>query len=97
MLLVALAVCFIMSKCASYHCPLQGMTSSKNDGFSLTSGDFPTLGSEKDTSGKNAELQGFLLSYFVSNFLSVNLSLWFKVWLSFKMVLEQLLYVFVLF
>ncbi|KAK6276651.1 hypothetical protein POUND7_006360 [Theobroma cacao] len=34
-----------------------GMTSSKNDGFSLTSGDFPTLGSEKDTSGKNAELQ----------------------------------------
>ncbi|PPS16860.1 hypothetical protein GOBAR_AA03720 [Gossypium barbadense] len=34
-----------------------GMASSKNDGFSLTSGDFPTLGSEKDTSGKNAELQ----------------------------------------
>ncbi|XWS50917.1 hypothetical protein CRYUN_Cryun12cG0131800 [Craigia yunnanensis] len=34
-----------------------GITSSKNDGFSLTSGDFPTLGSEKDTSGKNAELQ----------------------------------------
>ncbi|XVF12185.1 hypothetical protein REPUB_Repub08aG0092400 [Reevesia pubescens] len=34
-----------------------GMISSKNDGFSLTSGDFPTLGSEKDTSGKNAELQ----------------------------------------
>ncbi|KAE8678354.1 oleosin 18 kDa-like [Hibiscus syriacus] len=34
-----------------------GMSSSKNDGFSLTSGDFPTLGSEKDTSGKNTELQ----------------------------------------
>ncbi|XWS37510.1 hypothetical protein CRYUN_Cryun19dG0049000 [Craigia yunnanensis] len=34
-----------------------GMTSSKNDGFSLTSGDFPSLGSEKDTSGKNVELQ----------------------------------------
>ncbi|TYI93538.1 hypothetical protein E1A91_D02G142400v1 [Gossypium mustelinum] len=34
-----------------------GMASSKNDGFSLTSGDFPTLGSEKDTSGNNAELQ----------------------------------------
>ncbi|XVE83449.1 hypothetical protein DITRI_Ditri16bG0089300 [Diplodiscus trichospermus] len=34
-----------------------GMTSSKNDGFSFTSGDFPTLGSEKDTSEKNAELQ----------------------------------------
>ncbi|KAE8681531.1 oleosin 18 kDa-like [Hibiscus syriacus] len=34
-----------------------GMLSSKNDEFSLTSGDFPTLGSEKDTSGKNTELQ----------------------------------------
>ncbi|KAK9028139.1 hypothetical protein V6N11_067951 [Hibiscus sabdariffa] len=34
-----------------------GMSSSKDDGFSLTSGDFPTLGSEKDTSGKNMELQ----------------------------------------
>ncbi|XP_038999557.1 protein MODIFIER OF SNC1 1-like isoform X1 [Hibiscus syriacus] len=34
-----------------------GMPSSKNDGFSPTSGDFPTLGSEKDTSGKNTELQ----------------------------------------
>ncbi|XVF09352.1 hypothetical protein REPUB_Repub07fG0085200 [Reevesia pubescens] len=34
-----------------------GMTSSKNDGFSLTSGDFPSLGSEKDNSGKNVELQ----------------------------------------
>ncbi|KAE8719763.1 oleosin 18 kDa-like [Hibiscus syriacus] len=34
-----------------------GMSSSKNDGFSLTSGDFPNLGSEKDTSGKNTELQ----------------------------------------
>ncbi|KAK9045374.1 hypothetical protein V6N11_059256 [Hibiscus sabdariffa] len=34
-----------------------GMSSSKNDGFSLTSGDFPTLGSEKDTSVKNTELQ----------------------------------------
>ncbi|XP_022738831.1 protein MODIFIER OF SNC1 1-like isoform X2 [Durio zibethinus] len=34
-----------------------GMTSSKIDEFSLTSGDFPTLGSEKDTSGKNTELQ----------------------------------------
>ncbi|XP_021680282.2 protein MODIFIER OF SNC1 1 isoform X2 [Hevea brasiliensis] len=35
-----------------------GVTSSKNDGFSLTSGDFPTLGSEKDNSGKNADSQG---------------------------------------
>ncbi|XP_024170272.1 protein MODIFIER OF SNC1 1 isoform X1 [Rosa chinensis] len=34
-----------------------GVTSSKNEGFSLTSGDFPTLGSEKDNSGKNAESQ----------------------------------------
>ncbi|XP_048445536.1 protein MODIFIER OF SNC1 1 [Pyrus x bretschneideri] len=34
-----------------------GMMSSKNDGFSLTSGDFPTLGSEKDNPGKSAEPQ----------------------------------------
>ncbi|KAL4361799.1 hypothetical protein GQ457_04G011720 [Hibiscus cannabinus] len=34
-----------------------GMSSSKNEGFSLTSGDFPTLGFEKDTSVKNTELQ----------------------------------------
>ncbi|KAF9671625.1 hypothetical protein SADUNF_Sadunf12G0067100 [Salix dunnii] len=34
-----------------------GVTSSKNDGFSLTSGDFPTLGSEKESSGKNIEFQ----------------------------------------
>lgn len=37
---------------------MQGVTSSKNDGFSLTSGDFPTLGSEKDNSGRNTESQG---------------------------------------
>ncbi|KAJ6418188.1 hypothetical protein OIU84_001556 [Salix udensis] len=36
---------------------MQGVTSSKNDGFSLTSGDFPTLGSEKESSGKNIESQ----------------------------------------
>ncbi|KAG8652574.1 hypothetical protein MANES_06G107300v8 [Manihot esculenta] len=35
-----------------------GVTSSKNDGFSLTSGDFPSLGSEKDNSGKNLDSQG---------------------------------------
>lgn len=43
-------------------CPLsylQGVTAAKNDGFSLTSGDFPTLGSEKDNSGKN-ESQGYI-------------------------------------
>lgn len=40
---------------------MQGVTSSKNDGFSLASGDFPTLGSEKDNSGKNMESQGCLL------------------------------------
>ncbi|KAM2438334.1 hypothetical protein ACFX1W_015335 [Malus domestica] len=34
-----------------------GVMSSKNDGFSLTSGDFPTLGSEKDNPGKSAEQQ----------------------------------------
>ncbi|CAK7325063.1 unnamed protein product [Dovyalis caffra] len=34
-----------------------GVTSSKKDGFSLTSGDFPTLGSEKESSGKNTESQ----------------------------------------
>ncbi|KAJ6339756.1 hypothetical protein OIU77_007660 [Salix suchowensis] len=34
-----------------------GGTSSKNEGFSLTSGDFPTLGSEKEDSGKNTESQ----------------------------------------
>lgn len=38
---------------------MQGVTSSKNDGFSLTSGDFPSLGSEKDNSGKNLDSQGF--------------------------------------
>lgn len=37
---------------------MQGVASSKSDGFSLTSGDFPTLGSEKDNFGKNTELQG---------------------------------------
>ncbi|XP_024025321.1 protein MODIFIER OF SNC1 1 [Morus notabilis] len=30
-----------------------GVTPAKNDGFSLTSGDFPTLGSGKESSGKN--------------------------------------------
>ncbi|KAF5730868.1 Modifier of snc1 putative isoform 1 [Tripterygium wilfordii] len=34
-----------------------GVTSSKNDGFSLTSGDFPTLGSEKDYAGRNSDPQ----------------------------------------
>ncbi|WCJ36100.1 modifier of snc1 [Euphorbia peplus] len=34
-----------------------GMTSSKNDGFSLSTGDFPSLGSEKDNSGKNTDSQ----------------------------------------
>ena len=63
-MLFSLAVCSVMSKCGSYHCTLQGITSSKNDTFSLTSGDFPTLGSEKDTSGKNAELQGFMFFLF---------------------------------
>ncbi|XP_050220934.1 uncharacterized protein LOC126671227 isoform X2 [Mercurialis annua] len=36
-----------------------GMSSSKNDGFSLTSGDFPLFGSEKDNSGKNVDSQDY--------------------------------------
>lgn len=34
-----------------------GVASSRNDGFSLSSGDFPTLGSEKENSGKSADSQ----------------------------------------
>ncbi|PQP99526.1 protein MODIFIER OF SNC1 1 [Prunus yedoensis var. nudiflora] len=34
-----------------------GVLSTKNDGFSLSSGDFPTLGSEKDNPGNNAKSQ----------------------------------------
>lgn len=34
-----------------------GVLSSKNEGFSLTSGDFPTLGSDRDASGKTTESQ----------------------------------------
>ncbi|XP_049396826.1 protein MODIFIER OF SNC1 1 [Solanum stenotomum] len=34
-----------------------GVLSSKNEGFSLASGDFPTLGSDKDASGKTTESQ----------------------------------------
>lgn len=41
----------------------QVVATSKNDGFSLSSGDFPTLGSDKDNSGKNSDSQGnFMLS-----------------------------------
>ncbi|XP_059643869.1 protein MODIFIER OF SNC1 1-like [Cornus florida] len=34
-----------------------GVASTKKDGFSLSSGDFPTLGSERDNSGRNIEPQ----------------------------------------
>ncbi|CAL5374946.1 unnamed protein product [Camellia sinensis] len=34
-----------------------GVATSKKDGFSLSSGDFPTLGSEKDNSGKSPDSQ----------------------------------------
>ncbi|KAL3618062.1 hypothetical protein CASFOL_038383 [Castilleja foliolosa] len=34
-----------------------GVKSSKEDGFSLNTGDFPTLGTEKDNSTKNTELE----------------------------------------
>lgn len=37
---------------------MQGVKSSKEDGFSLSSGDFPTLGSEKDNLVKNIESEG---------------------------------------
>jgi len=37
---------------------MQGVATAGNDGFSLSSGDFPTLGSEKDESGKNTEALG---------------------------------------
>ncbi|GFZ17443.1 modifier of snc1 [Actinidia rufa] len=36
----------------------EGVASSKNDGFSLSSGDFPTLGSESESVGKSTDLQG---------------------------------------
>ncbi|KAK6920671.1 BAT2, N-terminal [Dillenia turbinata] len=35
-----------------------GVSTNKTDDFSLSSGDFPSLGSEKDNSGKNTESQG---------------------------------------
>ena len=37
------------------------MQGAKNEEFSLSSGDFPTLGSEKDKSPKNSELLGMFL------------------------------------
>lgn len=37
---------------------LQGVKSYKEDGFSLSSGDFPTLGSEKEKSVMNMKSQG---------------------------------------
>ncbi|KAF5939809.1 hypothetical protein HYC85_020976 [Camellia sinensis] len=37
---------------------MNGVATSKKDGFSLSSGDFPTLGSEKDNSGKSPDSQG---------------------------------------
>lgn len=39
---------------------VQMVSSTKNDGFSLSSGDFPTLGSEREHPGKNTESQGNL-------------------------------------
>lgn len=37
---------------------MQGVTQARNEEFSLSSGDFPTLGSEKDKSVKNSEFLG---------------------------------------
>ncbi|KAM7273415.1 hypothetical protein ACFE04_028079 [Oxalis oulophora] len=45
----------IVGDIVAYH--FSGDVSFKNDGFSLTSGDFPTLGLEKEISGKNTESQ----------------------------------------
>ena len=42
---------------------MQGVSQPKNDGFSLSSGDFPTLGSDKDKSALNSELQGIIILY----------------------------------
>ncbi|KAF2311428.1 hypothetical protein GH714_022923 [Hevea brasiliensis] len=44
-----------------------GVTSSKNDGFSLTYGDFPTLSSEKDSSRKNADSQAGSISVYAQH------------------------------
>lgn len=44
----------------------------KSDGFSLTSGDFPTLGSEKECVGKDAESQGSMfLCYLYSIYFTI--------------------------
>lgn len=40
---------------------MQGVTQPKNEEFSLSSGDFPTLGSDKDKSVLNSELQGIII------------------------------------
>ena len=42
---------------------MQLVAFSKNDGFSLSSGDFPSLGSERENSGKKTDSQGDSVSY----------------------------------
>ena len=44
----------------------QAIGSTKNEGFSLTSGDFPTLGSERDNSVKESDSHGNYLMFHVS-------------------------------
>lgn len=40
---------------------MQGVPQPKNEEFSLSSGDFPTLGSDKDKSVLNSELEGIII------------------------------------
>lgn len=46
----------------------QVVATSKNDGFSLSSGDFPTLGSDKDNSGKDSDSLGNFMSSLLSGY-----------------------------
>lgn len=64
---------------------MQGVTPSNKDGFSLSSGDFPSLGSEKDSPGKNTDSLGersfFELTSFFSLCKLLDLSHYFQLYL----------------
>lgn len=47
---------------------MQGVTQPKSDEFSLSSGDFPTLGSDKDKSVLNSEFQGIIFCIYIMVF-----------------------------
>lgn len=56
---------FFFARIAVYNLPnvalfAQGVAPTKIDGFSLTSGDFPSLGTEKESSEKSARPQGII-------------------------------------